>query len=141
MWFGDEKRVTLRNDLTRYHGHLTPGATGKLLPQVKVGDSGSLDHFGAVRFDCCGATLDIVLKALDIEGAEEEAAARDAQLREDLKTTTEAVLTVGPRGGFRSLYISYNRGHLGIGFREEGERALDILREHGIKVERRVEPK
>lgn len=37
MWFGDNKRVTLREDLTRYHPHLAVGSTGTLLGRVKVG--------------------------------------------------------------------------------------------------------
>src|SRR5581483_1664537 len=116
MWFGDEKRVTLKDDLTRYHPHLRVGVRGTLLSGVKVGEWGSLDHFGAVKFDCCGTTLDVVPRGLDIEGKAEEDASRETQFREDLKTTTEAVLTVGPRGGFRHLSIAYNRGGLGIGF-------------------------
>ncbi|MEA3198757.1 MAG: hypothetical protein QOE90_185 [Thermoplasmata archaeon] len=141
MWRGEKKRITLKDDLTRYHSHLKPGVRGWLLPNVRVGEWGGFDHFGAVEFDCCSARLDVVLRGLDIEGAEADAAAREAKFREELKTTTRAILTVGPRGGFRSLSVEYSGGHLGIGFREKGERTLQILQEHGIKVERRVEPK
>lgn len=144
MWFGDSKKVTLREDLTRYHPHLVVGTTGVLLPNVKVGLYGSEDRFGAVRFDCCGARLDILLRSLDIEGAEAEAAERWRRLREELKTTTEAVLTVGPRGGFRSLSVRYTgldgtpTGR-GIGLKDEAERIMSVLKAHGIDVKRVVE--
>lgn len=71
MYFGpDQQRVRLDVDLTRYHRHLEVGATGRLLPMVKVGIWGSTDRFGAVRFDCCGETLDVVLSQLtDIDEA------------------------------------------------------------------------
>ena len=65
MYYGrHSQRVRLDVDLTRYHRHLAAGATGTLEPMAKVGEWGSSDHFGAVRFDCCGERLDIVLRNL-----------------------------------------------------------------------------
>ncbi len=73
-WDGPETRVILNADLTRYHSHLRPGATGTLLPRVQVGPFGGQDRFGAVRFDCCGATLDVLLAGLTIGQGSAEAA-------------------------------------------------------------------
>jgi hypothetical protein len=67
MWHGKAERVVLNANLTRYHRHLTPGTTGVLVPNVKTTMYGWQDRFGAVRFDCCGATLDIVLSNLTID--------------------------------------------------------------------------
>lgn len=68
-WNGEPTRCTLQTDLTRYHSHLVHGSKGVLVPKVKTTNWGSSERFGAVKFDCCGHTLDIVLDNLDIEGA------------------------------------------------------------------------
>lgn len=67
MYYGESKRVVLKYDLTDYHPHLKPGTAGMLLQGVKCSTWGSNDTFGAVKFDCCGHTRDIVLKSLDDE--------------------------------------------------------------------------
>jgi len=66
-WTGPETRCTLQMGLRRYHEHLVPGLKGTLLPGVMTTSWGQSPRFGAVRFDCCGHTLDIVLENLDIE--------------------------------------------------------------------------
>ena len=66
-WNGPPTRCTLEVNLTRYHEHLVPGAQGVLVPKVKTTSWGELDRFGAVKFDCCGHTLDIVIANLTIE--------------------------------------------------------------------------
>lgn len=73
MWHGKATPITLNADLTRYHRHLVPGVTGTLVPFHKTTVWGNQDRFGAVRFDCCGATLDIVLSNLTIHGTTVEA--------------------------------------------------------------------
>jgi len=67
MYYGKKKRCTLIVDLTRYHEHLTPGAKGFLIPELTMSNWGNEDRFGAVKFDCCGATLDILFKSLSVE--------------------------------------------------------------------------
>lgn len=71
MWHGKPRKVTLNEDLTRYHGHLRPGVTGTLVPGVKTTIYGWQDRFGAVRFDCCGVTMDILLSNLTLGGHEQ----------------------------------------------------------------------
>lgn len=66
-WNGPPARCTLQTDLTRYHSHLTAGAKGVLVPKIQTTKWGVNDRFGAVKFDCCGHTLDIVLDNLVIE--------------------------------------------------------------------------
>lgn len=141
MWYGERKRVTLKDDLTRYHAHLRPGTQGMLLPGVKASIWGSEDRFAAVRFDCCGHTLDVLLRGLEIEGAAEVAREREAQFREELRTTRSATLRRGPRGGFRSLSIEYTNAsgtpsHASYGTlaREKAEWILGVLAEHKIPV-------
>jgi hypothetical protein len=63
---GNPTRVQLTADLTRYHNHLVPGVMGTTIPNVKVGIWGSQDRFVAVRFDCCGETLDILWNSLKV---------------------------------------------------------------------------
>ncbi len=62
---GDPYRVRLTTDLTRYHTHLEAGAKGTVIPNVKCSVWGTQDRFGAVRFDCCGAMLDILFQSLE----------------------------------------------------------------------------
>lgn len=61
---GEATRVRLTTDLTRYHPHLKAGAEGQTIPGVKVSVWGASDRFTAVRFDCCGKTLDILWQSL-----------------------------------------------------------------------------
>lgn len=68
-WHSKPTRCTLQVDLTRYHPHLVPGVHGTLVPEVMTTRWGPDNRFGAVKFDCCGHTLDIVLANLDIEDA------------------------------------------------------------------------
>lgn len=63
---GDPTRVRLTTDLRRYHMHLASGTTGMTIPDYKVGVWGTQDRFVAVKFDCCGATLDILWGSLDV---------------------------------------------------------------------------
>jgi len=72
MWYGKPRRVTLNEDLTRYHDHLRPGVRGTLVPGFKTTIYGRQDRFGAVRFDCCGDTRDIVLSGLTFDPEPED---------------------------------------------------------------------
>lgn len=66
-WNAPPTRCTLTVDLTRYHHHLVPGVQGTLVPKVKTTSWGESDRFGAVKFDCCGHTIDIVIANLTLE--------------------------------------------------------------------------
>jgi hypothetical protein len=66
-WHSKPTRCTLQVFLTKYHEHLVPGLQGTLVPNLKTTAWGANDRFGAVKFDCCGHTLDIVLANLLIE--------------------------------------------------------------------------
>jgi hypothetical protein len=74
VYYGREPApVRLDVDLTQYHEHLEVGVCGTLIPGLQVGVWGAQDRFGAVRFDCCGATLDILFKSLTILESADEA--------------------------------------------------------------------
>lgn len=77
MWYGERVPVTLNVDLTRYHSHLKPGMAGTLVPNLKCSMYGWQDRFGAVEFDCCGTTMDIVLSNLTIHRDGKEGAPPD----------------------------------------------------------------
>ncbi|HEX4422900.1 MAG TPA: hypothetical protein VH165_33520 [Kofleriaceae bacterium] len=147
MWLGEPRRVTLKTDLTRYHDHLVPGVTGQLVPELQVGVWGALERFVAVRFDCCGTTMDILLESLEIEEpaqAQQRAAQEeDERWRNELRTVSEAILHVGPRGELRRLSITYRneRGStvfMAYSNRTKVEEVTQILREYGIEIQHRV---
>jgi hypothetical protein len=64
-------RVRLNIDLTRYHRHLVPGIEGTSVPGLKTTDWGYQDRFWAIRWDCCGHTMDTLLDSITIEDAVE----------------------------------------------------------------------
>jgi hypothetical protein len=147
MWLGERRRVTLKKDLTRYHDHLVPGVTGQLVPELQVGIWGALERFVAVRFDCCGATLDILLDSLELEDpaqAQQRATQEEEERwRNELRTVSEAILHVGPHGGRRRLSITYRneRGstvYMAYSNATEVEEVMQILREYGIEIQHRV---
>jgi hypothetical protein len=98
-------KVRLRADLTRYHPALTSGAEGYTSSPSGFGSHAS-DRFVAVTFSA-GVTLDVLWESLEIIDTEylAEAAARKVEKLEALRSTTNVVRTVGPRGGFK--YLSY----------------------------------
>ena len=121
MWFGKPARVTLNVDLTQYHGHLTPGVTGTLIPDLKCSMWGSYDRFGAVRFDCCGATLDILLGNLTIEPTE------------DAPDKASAKAEHIPKKGLRSAAHRHEEIRK-LPLKERRERAADILTDGLLKL-------
>lgn len=64
---GEAKKVTLNTDLTKYDSRLTNGQVGKTIPNVKLSEWGSMDHFVAVQFEC-GSRMDIAISSLDFDG-------------------------------------------------------------------------
>lgn len=129
-------RVRLNDDLRRYHAHLVPGSEGSMLPGAKVDMWGSQDRFGAVRFDCCGAMLDVLLTGvtiLDEEYLRELAEARAAELA-SLKDAREVELRLGPRGGFRSLSYRLPGQSRSMYDRAAADEHLAVFAKHDIPV-------
>lgn len=97
------------------------------------------DRFVGVRFPEAGVH-DILWSSLEIideDYLRERAAAKERE-REALKTATNVVLHLGPRGGFRSLSYEYQEDgitrHVSQGFRESADELLGIFREYSIPV-------
>lgn len=97
MWMADPQRVRLLKDLTKYHEHLVPGVEGIMVPNVKTTPYGNFDRFGAVKFDCCGHLIDILLTNLEFIFTPEErnefvedVKGTAAKLKEDLAVAAPA---------------------------------------------------
>ena len=135
----------LQTDLTRYAPGLVAGTEGVTVGRYGMWSRGS-DRFITVAFPGI-ATLDVLWDSLEIIDEEvlreQEEAKRNFQ--ESLKTAGEAVLHLGPRGGFRGLSFSYTdqetgiRCHQTIGFRAEAEEIKKQLEAYGIPIETKIE--
>jgi hypothetical protein len=134
--------VRLRANLTRYHSALVPGIEGRTVESGGMWSRAS-DRFVPVSFPGAGIH-DVLWESLEIVDADylAEAAARRADKAEALRTATNVIKTVGPRGGFK--YLSYEyiakdgvRQHVSTGFRSEAEEVIAVLERYGISVEER----
>lgn len=100
-------RVRLKHDLTRYHASLQAGAEGTTVPPVGLWARSS-DRFCSVRFP--EVVMDVLWSALEVVDPEvirmevEHREERDAGVRE---RPVSAMKTLGPRGGFRRLVVTY----------------------------------
>ena len=131
-------RVILKDDLTRYNKKLVPGIEG-----ITIGRQGmwsrSQDRFITVEFEG-GIVLDVLWSGLEIIDKDyiKQAEEKERIFEEELKTTKEAVLTLGPKGGFKSLSINYksNGGEIysTTEFREEADKIMEILKKYGIEI-------
>jgi hypothetical protein len=131
-------RVRLTVNLTEYHPALRTGVEGVTVGQAGTWSRGS-DRFVGVRFPGAGIH-DILWSSLEIideEYLRERAAAKERE-REALKTATNAVLHLGPKGGFRALSYEYEEDgvtrHIAQGVRESADEVLALFREYGIPV-------
>jgi hypothetical protein len=136
-------RVRLTVDLTRYHPRLVPGVEGYTVGEYGMWSRGS-DHFVGVAFPGIG-TFDILRESLDIidEAYLAEAARREAERWEALKSAKNVVKGVGPRGGFRYLSYEYTdqkgvRHHTSTGSREESEKLIEFFNKRGIPMRETV---
>jgi hypothetical protein len=100
-------KVRLKVDLTKYRTGLVPGTEGTTIGNYGIWSRGS-DRFVGVHFPDKGA-LDVLWDSLEI--IDEEYLKRNEEQRnryfEKLKSATEVVKCVGPRGGFRHLSYTY----------------------------------
>jgi hypothetical protein len=124
-------RVKLVVDLSRYDSRLTGGQEGDAYSDSYLGDC-----FAFVRFDC-GAGLDVLWNSLDIIDEEylAEVAQRESEMEAKLATARDAILHLGPRGGFRCLsYFIPGDGHTSLGFKEKAMKHMGIMERHGIEI-------
>ena len=141
-------KVKLRHDLTSYHPGLIAGVEG-----YTEGRHDCLFGNGTtVTFPSISRTQQVLINSLVIIDLDEYTAIQK-KIKEDenayylkgLEYVKEAVLTVGPRGGFRNLSIRYTDGnplHLGstgIGFSSIGNVVLGKMRDLGVPYKTVVE--
>lgn len=136
-------RVRLMVDLTKYASGLIPGVEGYASGKHGMWSRGS-DRFTGVNFPGI-TTLDVLWESLEIIDEEylKEAEERQHNFIIDLKSATNVVLAVGPRGGFRYLSYSYRdkdglQVHTSVGFKKEAEHLLQIFESYEIPVEKRI---
>jgi hypothetical protein len=132
-------KVRLKADLTRYVTGLVPGVEGVTVGRRGIWSRGS-DCFITVQF-LGKTTLDVLWSSLEIIDDEylKEAEASASKHMEELKTATDIVRHLGPRGGFQCLSFTYRTEegittHTSIGFRKEAERIISYFSQNGILV-------
>jgi len=99
-------RVKLTTNLTQYHPSLLPGLEGLTIGQYGKWSRHN-DRFIGVKFPA--TTLDVLWESLEIIDKEylAEKEKRDSKTRELLKNAKDVVITIGPKGGFKSLSYKY----------------------------------
>lgn len=128
-------RVRLTCDLTSYHDSLTAGVEGYAYQEPsRLGD-----RFADVRFP--QTFLPVLWKGLEIIDKEylEWKEQEEKEFNEKLKTATNVVKYVGPRGGFRCLSFSYVDGGYSCGFYERAMKFMKVMEEAGIPIRTEVE--
>jgi hypothetical protein len=131
-------RVRLTANLTRYDSRLTGGQEGDT-----TGSGSHLgDRFTFVLFDC-GAKLDVLWESVEIIDEAFLAAAKKRRDEEvvQLAQATDAVLHLGPNGGFKSLSYVVGTTRTNNGFKDDAARIMAILESHGIPIREEREPK
>ena len=132
-------KVRLKVDLTKYSIGLVPGVEGITVGKMGIWSRGS-DRFITVKFPG-RATLDVLWDSLEIIDEEylKEAEVSAKKYMEELKTATDVVRYLGPRGGFQYLSFTYftKEGisvHQTIGFKKEAERTINYFNQNGIHI-------
>ncbi len=131
-------KVRLKVDLTKYKPGLVAGTEGTTIGNHDIWSRGS-DRFIGVHFPEKG-TLDVLWESLDIIDEEDLKKPEQENLQlEELKSATEVVKFVGPRGGFRYLSYTYTDSngiqvHISNGFRKDAEKLIDFFNRNKIKV-------
>lgn len=136
-------KVRLTTDLTKYNKSLVPGVEGYTIGKYGIWSRGS-DRFIGINFPGI-TTLDVLWESLEIIDKKylEEISCREHELLDELKSATDVVKYIGPRGGFRYLSYSYtdkNGIHVSAsnGFKNSAEELIKIFESYGIKIETRV---
>jgi hypothetical protein len=124
-------RVRLTANLTRYDPRLTDGQEGDT-----IGSGSHLgDHFTFVRFDC-GAKLDVLWESIEVIDEAFLAAAKKRRDEEDIQLAqaTDAVLHLGPNGGFKMLTYRLGTTRTTNGLKDKAARIMAVLKSHGIPI-------
>lgn len=124
-------RVRLTANLTRYDSRLTGGQEGDTTGRV----SHLGDRFTFVLFDC-GANLDVLWESIEVIDEAFLAAAKKRRDEEDIQLAqaADAVLHLGPNGGFKSLSYRLGATRTTNGLKDEAARIMAVLKSHGIPI-------
>lgn len=143
FYYSRSLRVRLSHDLRQYHDHLAPGSEGTLIPGAKCGMWGSEDRFGAVRFDCCGVMLDVLLEGVTIldEDYHREMEQARADWLASLEHAQDVELYLGPLGGFRTLSFRLPTSSYSTGIMATADECLAVFARRGIPVQTIREPR
>lgn len=136
-------KVRLKVDLTEYLPGLVIGTEG-----ITIGTNGMWscvsDRFVGVYFPGKGS-LDVLWRSLEIIDKEylKEVKENEARFLKDLKSASNVVKVVGPRGGFR--YISYTftnsegiESHVTNAFRKEANKLIEFFNRNGIEITTKI---
>lgn len=132
-------RVSLKVDLTKYGKGLVPGTEGYTIEPCGIWSRNN-DNFVSVCFPGV-KTLDVLwtsLEIIDDQYLEEISTLKKEQV-EELKSATNIIKYVGPRGGFRHLRYNYTtkdgcKCSTSIGFKKDAEEKIKIFERLGISV-------
>lgn len=132
-------KVRLTVDLTKYKSGLVSGTEGTTIGTYGIWSRGS-DRFVGVHFPEKG-TLDVLWESLEIIDEEYLKRVKEQENThfEELKSATEVVKFIGPRGGFRYLSYTYTDSN-GIqiqtsnGFRKDADKLIDFFERNGIEI-------
>jgi hypothetical protein len=132
-------KVRLKVDLTKYKVGLVAGTEGTTIGTYGMW-SRSSDRFVGVHFPDKG-TLDVLWGSLEIIDEEYLKNVKEQNERyfEELKSATNVVEFVGPRGGFRYLSFTYTDSgghqiHTTNGFSKDADRLINFFERNGIEV-------
>ncbi len=131
-------KVRLKEDLTRYNKGLKSGIEGVTVGRQGMWSRGQ-DRFITVKSEGI-TTLDVLWSGLEIidEVYLLELERRKQQFQKDLKTAKNVKLTLGPKGGFKSLSIEYeSEGHTihsSYGSKEEAYDIIEVLKNYKIPI-------
>ncbi|MBU3089805.1 hypothetical protein KPL42_15065 [Clostridium gasigenes] len=132
-------KVELKTDLTKYGEGLIAGIKGITIGQQGIW-SRSNDNFITVKFEN-NIILDILWNSLEIideEYLQKLSKTKTTYLKE-LKTATNIIKTIGPKGGFKYLSFEYTRidgchWSKSIGLKKEADKLLDVFSEYKLNV-------
>ena len=129
-------KVRLVHDYTKYNEKLEKGIEGVALETPEIQNERSPeDYFVKVRFE--GITeVDVLWRGLEIideDYLSKKQAEKDAYY-EGVKSATNIVNTIGPKGGFKKLEFDNGENHIIIEEKEQGEEHIEYFNKFGLSI-------
>jgi hypothetical protein len=129
-------KVKLVHDYTKYNEKLEKGVEGVALETPEIQKERSLeDNFVKVKFD--GITeVDVLWRGLEIideDYLSKKQAEKDAYY-DSVKSATNIINTIGPKGGFKKLEFDNRENHIIIEEKEQGEEHIEYFNKFGLNI-------